>query len=103
MSEGIKRAFSLVNIRVVFIPDSTLLQQLVNVKDQIPPEKRANIVYSIPCKKCPAVCIGQTGRLLETRIREHKAAVKYAKCDVSAVADHIWNKQHQMDFHQVSI
>ena len=33
-------------------------------------------------------------------VREHKAA---AKCNVSAVADHVWNKQHQMDFHQVSI
>ena len=60
-------------------------------------------MYSIPYRKCHAVYIGQIGRLLETRIREHKAAVKYAKCDVSAVADHVWNKHHEMDFPQVSI
>ena len=58
VSEAIKRAFSLVNIRVVFRPNSTLRQQLVNIKDRIPPEKRANIVYSIPCRNAlPSILV----------------------------------------------
>ena len=49
------------------------------------------------------IYIGQTGRLLEKRINEHKAAVKNATRDVSAVADHAWNEQHQMNFQGVLI
>ena len=36
------------------------------------------------------VYVGQTSRLLETRLSEHKAAVKHARTDVSAVAEHVW-------------
>ena len=75
----------------------------MKVKDSVPLGKRANVVYSIPCTTCTSVYIGQTGRLLEKRISEHRAAVKYAKCDVSAVAEHVWEKNHQMDFDGVSV
>ena len=47
--------------------------------------------------------VGQTGRLLKTRIDEHKAAVKYGKSDVSAVAEHMWVDKHDVDFQSVSI
>ena len=30
----------------------------------------------IPCRECPSVYIGQTGRTLETRIKEHKYNVR---------------------------
>ena len=47
--------------------------------------------------------VGQTGRLLKTRIDEHKAAVKHVKSDVSAVAEHVWVDKHDVDFQSVSI
>ena len=47
--------------------------------------------------------VGQAGRLLKTRIDEHKAAVKYGKSDVSAVAEHVWADKHDVDFQSVSI
>ena len=34
------------------------------------------VVYEIPCKDCPCVYIGETGRVLEKRLIEHKRAVK---------------------------
>ena len=103
IKQAIKRTMSSVNVRVVFQPVSTLWQHLVHVKHPTPLEKKNNVAYRIPCTVCPAVYIGQTGRLLEKRINEHKAAVKNAKCDVSAVADHVWNEQHQMNFQGVSV
>ena len=63
----------------------------------------AGVVYCIPCQTCSDIYIGQTGRLLKTRIDEHKAAVKYAKSDVSAVAEHVWVQKHLVDFQSVSI
>ena len=103
VSEAVKRALEPAKVRVVFQPNTTLRRLLVKVKDHTPEEKKANVVYSIPCTTCPAEYIGQTGRLLETRLSEHKAAVKHAKCDVSAVADHVWNHHHQMDFSNTSV
>ena len=46
--------------------------------------ERSLMLYMILCSVCLSVYIGQTGRLLETRVAQHKAAVKHAKCnDVS--------------------
>ena len=103
LSEGIRRILSDVDVKVVFKPYATLRQQLVQPKDPIPTMRKSNVVYSIPCTTCPAVYIGQTSRCLETRLKEHKTAVKYARTEISAVAEHIWVKQHQMDFQQTSI
>ena len=62
-----------------------------------------NVVYCIPCKTCSKVYVGQTSRLLATHLSEHKAAVKQAKIDVSAVAEHVWKLGHQVDFQSTSI
>ena len=52
----------------------------------------------------PKVCIEQSGRsLLGTRLKEHKAAVKFVKTDVCAVSKHVWQKHHQMDFQSTTI
>ena len=41
--------------------------------------------------------------MLNTRIDEHKAAVKHGKLDVSAVAEHAWKDGHEIDFQCVSV
>jgi predicted GIY-YIG superfamily endonuclease len=82
---------------------TTLRQQLLRVKDTTPTLQTSNVVYSIPCGTCSDVYIGQTGHLLEARIDEHKAAVKHARVDESAVAEHVWIHKDQMDFQSVSI
>ena len=88
-----------VNVQVTFPPHNTLRQQSVRVKDSIHTNlmQTSNVVYSIPCKTCSKVYIGQ-GRLLDTRIKEHKGAVKHTKAEESAVAEHIivWIDKHQM-------
>jgi len=44
--------------------------------------------------ECSETYIGQTGRLLGTWLADHRATVKYAKTDVSAVTEHVWERQH---------
>ena len=102
-SEAVERMFSPEDVRVVHRPHTTLRQQLVHPKDRIPSTQNSDVIYSIPCSACPKVYIGQTGRLLGTRLKEHRAAVKYAKTDVSAVSEHVWEKHHQMDFQSTKI
>jgi hypothetical protein len=54
-------------------------------------------VYVIPCKGCPSRYVGQTGRNLDVRIREHKNCVRTAN-ENSAVFRHIQNKDHEIDW-----
>ena len=79
---------------------TTLRQELVHPKDPMPSLKKPNLVYCIPCVMCPVMYIGQTSRPLETQLKEHKDAVKHAKTEVSAVVEHVWKGNHQVDFQQ---
>jgi hypothetical protein len=50
-------------------------------------------VYSIPWK-CGQVCIGKTGRSIETRIKEHHRYVQRGHPNKSVVAEHRFNYDH---------
>ena len=71
----------------MYQPHRTLHHELVHVNDNLPSERVSEVVYSIPCKDCSKVYIGQTSRLLGAQLTERKAAVKHA---TSAVAKHVW-------------
>ena len=58
-----------------FRPYQTLRRTLVHLKDRIEPERRAGVVYRIPCRACAKMYIGQTGRTLEHRLKEHRRAL----------------------------
>jgi hypothetical protein len=54
-------------------------------------------VYVIHWADCPKKYIGQTGRILATRLKEHKSYVRLAKPN-SAVFDHISSQNHNIDW-----
>ena len=56
-----------------------------------------------PGDKGKQTYVGQIGWLLKTRVDQHKAAVKYGKSDMSAVAEHVWMYEHDVDFQSVSV
>lgn len=41
------------------------------IKDKLDHSRKANVVYEIPCRDCDVAYIGQTGRQLGTRLKEH--------------------------------
>jgi hypothetical protein len=62
-------------------------------------------VYSIPCE-CGQVYIGQTGRSIDTRIKEHHRHIRLAHPDKSAVGEHSISRghpRHQDPIHQIQI
>ena len=81
------------NIRTVFRSGPTLRGLLTKVKDPLPIEKQANIVYEVPCT-CGQVYIGETRRRLGTRLKEHRDACKKGLTDKSAIAEHAWTNGH---------
>jgi hypothetical protein len=60
-------------------------------------KKNKNLVYSIPCRDCDKVYIGETSRMKDTRINEHKSKVKSLSSD-SKIVEHILEHQHSFDF-----
>ena len=61
------------------------------MKDPLPKEKLAGVVYQIPCQ-CGKVYVGETQRHLETRVKDACTKGK------SAFTEHQWDQQHQVDW-----
>ena len=59
--------------------------------------KNKNLVYSIPCNDCDKVYIGETGRMRDTRINEHKSKIRTLSSD-SKIVEHILNFKHKFEF-----
>ena len=70
----------------------TLREQLTKIKDRVPTNCAASIVYSIPCS-CGKVYIGETCRRLKQRLEEHRNACMKGDEKASAIAEHAW-KDH---------
>jgi len=72
-------------------------------KDRIPVQHQKNVVYKISCKDCDASYVGQTGRKLLTKIKEHKNHIKRATTTHSVITDHRLKDGHEFDWDRVEI
>lgn len=63
--------------------------------------KNKNLIYSIPCIDCDKVYIGETSRMKETHMNEHKSKVKSVSSD-SKIVEHILEHNHKFDFSNAS-
>ena len=52
-------------------PLYTIRQSLVNPKDKLDKMGRSGIIYEISCGECDHTYIGETGRVLKVRFKEH--------------------------------
>ena len=67
-----------------------------------PKEKLAGVVYQIPCQ-CGKVYVGETQRRLETRVKEHRDACNKGDTGKSAIAEHQWDQQHQVNWEDTRV
>ena len=72
-------------------------------KNSIPLEYRKAIIYKISCKGCPQSYVGQSGRSLSQRMKEHKRAVSQGDCNASALAEHSLTSGQEIDWEDTSI
>ena len=79
-----------IGIQVFFKGGTTLESMLVTPKDKDSKAKTQNIVYNIICgeESCTHQYIGETGRILEERFKEH------TKTAQSAINQHASNTGH---------
>jgi hypothetical protein len=71
VSEKFKRIGNRHNIRMIFKTIHTLRSLLMKTRPGRDPQQTAQCIYSIPCE-CGRSYIGETGRPLAVRIREHR-------------------------------
>ena len=95
VSESIRRTlkpFFQVSFRTI----NPLQEQLWHQKDPIPFEQLSGLIYLIPCK-CGEYFIGETGRFIQERIKEHCRDTEKGNVQSSAIAEHAWNEGHIID------
>jgi hypothetical protein len=79
------------NIKSVALPPRKIASYLPPFKETI--GLRTPGIYSIPCE-CGKVYIGQSGRTIQHRIKEHSRHIRLAQPDKSAIAEHSINQDH---------
>ena len=67
LSEQLRRCLQQQGVRAVFKSETTLRSQLVRPKDVVDPAKQDGVVFC----ECGKVYIGETGRPMQDRIKEH--------------------------------
>jgi len=79
------------NVKRVALPFRKVFSYLPPVKDAL--GLRTSGIYRIPCE-CGRVYIGQSGRPIQIRIKEHNRHIRFAQPDKSAVVEHSINHDH---------
>ena len=72
-------------------------------KDVINFKQKRGLVYQISCRDCNAVYVGETGRSVKTRKREHADAVKTFNTKTSALSQHVMDFDHRIDWDNLKI
>ena len=82
--------------KVTFTPGTKITNKLRSLKDK--EKKNQSGVYTIPCKTCNDIYIGESMRY-EDRKEDHQGNVRRREYNKSAIARHvIRNKQHEINW-----
>ena len=102
ISEKIRRVCKPMDVQMVFTSRNTLRKSLMKVKGRPGMMDMKGIVYSIPCAKCSATYVGETGRTLRVCMAEHRRAVKN-KDPKNGVAMHVQKTVHTINWQEAKI
>ena len=90
LPEQLRRCLQQQGVRVVFKSETTLRSHLIRPKDPADPTKLDDVVYRIPCE-CGKVYIGETGRPMQERIKEHDRDIRLVRTQSYASSEHAHN------------
>jgi len=87
-------------------------------KDKEVKEQTSKCVYKVPCANCDKTCVGETGRKLRARLKEHRTKVEFktkraftksqrsstsAEYNKSAFTDHALQENHVINWSDASV
>ena len=100
-SRKIERILKEAGIQLYHSSENKLFRSLCTHKDNVNEFQKPG-VYRIPCE-CGLVYIGETGRNLSLRLKEHKTNCEKAELEKSVVAKHSWTNDHRIEWNEASI
>lgn len=90
-------------IKMAYTGLSKLAKFIKVLKDPLQKISRTNVVYKINCNNCEASYVGQTGRVLQTRINEHKNHIRRNTNQPSVITEHRINCSHDFNWEYTEI
>ncbi|BHF78260.1 hypothetical protein SprV_0602137200 [Sparganum proliferum] len=102
VSGAVSRLLAPLGVGVAHRPEATMRRQVMRPKDPLPRQETSGVVYRIWCSCGQSNYVGETGRLLRTRIAEHVAAVRRNDAN-SQVAAHSTRPGHTFKFAEAEI
>ncbi|XP_062710961.1 uncharacterized protein LOC134288993 [Aedes albopictus] len=104
LSEKLRKILRRNDVVLASRPQNKIKHKIFSkMKDPIPPGKQRNVVYSIPCGANDGkVYVGQTKRMLEVRMAEHKNDCK-KRNPKSGLAVHNMEEGHSFDFEKTAV
>lgn len=98
LSEKIANILQKHDITTTYKTANNLQNLYTNLKTPTPKESKTNLIYSIPCKNCNGVYIGQTKQYLKNRIKGHESNLRGNNADKTALSKHAMEEGHSFDF-----
>ena len=102
VTEPLTRILNNNGIRATTRPVKILQQEFASPKSRPPSDRQRNVVYKIPCSDCTWNYIGETGRCLHTREKEHIRNTKVFK-NGSNIVSRAWLEGHTIDFENAHV
>ena len=65
-------------------------------KDTLPADSQPGVVYAIGCAYCKEIYVKETARTVKERLKEHKCHTRMGQSELSAIAHHVQETQHQI-------
>ena len=90
-SEALHKTFKKYGVNIYHRPFKSIRQQLIHVKDKTEKLKKCGVVYYLKCEQCENDYIGEAGRSLDIRLKEHIAKTN------SVIYEHCIHTGHKID------
>ena len=91
-SEALTRVFKTHGVGTYQRPINTIRSILVHPKDKTPDAQKGGLVYQVACPECPLTYIVETGRMLDTRMKDHLNL----RNPLAAVGGHCVHEHHNI-------
>jgi predicted GIY-YIG superfamily endonuclease len=90
------------NIRTIFKTKHTLRSSLMRTRQERDPLQVAQSIYSVSCE-CVRNYIGEIGRPLAVRLREHRHNLQQGLLKKSKLAQHVYEEGHRVRWYDATI
>ena len=98
-SEALTRVFKAHGVGTYLRPINTIRSILVPPKDKTPDAQKCGLIYQVECPECPLTYIGETGRTLATRMKDHLNF----RNPLTAVGEHCMHEHHTITKDSVKV